>query len=38
KAWRRARQAPTRRLVLAVAATRPATAASRVTARLARPA
>lgn len=37
KAYRRARRAPTRRLVLAVAATRPSAAASKVTVSLARP-
>jgi hypothetical protein len=37
KAYRRARRAPTRRLVLAVAATRPSAAASKATVSLARP-
>ena len=37
KAYRRARRAPTRRLVLAVAATRPSAATSKVTVSLARP-
>jgi hypothetical protein len=37
KAYRRARRAPTRRLVLAVAATKPSAATSKVTVSLARP-